>query len=111
MISAHYLAIAGPANHRLDHDFDGLHYANRRFTSLWRLHAVHHSREELHVLFIVQAGAAVIAAVLLLATRNLLIVVGSALLMIGTIVGFILARTVGIFGFSLSFSSGLANAE
>ena len=29
-------------------------------------------------------------------------------LMAGTIVGFILARTVGIFGFHLTFSSGLA---
>jgi hypothetical protein len=28
--------------------------------------------------------------------------------MAGTIVGFILARTVGIFGFHLTFSSGLA---
>jgi hypothetical protein len=64
----------------------------------------------LDVLFLVQVGAAVIAAVLLLATRKLLVVLGSALLMIGTIVGFILARTVGIFGFHLTFSSGLANA-
>jgi hypothetical protein len=64
----------------------------------------------LDVLFLVQVAAAIIAAVLLLATRNLLIVLGSALLMIGTIVGFILARTVGIFGFRLTFSSGLANA-
>jgi hypothetical protein len=29
--------------------------------------------------------------------------------MAGTIVGFILARTVGIFGFKLTFSTGLAN--
>jgi hypothetical protein len=28
--------------------------------------------------------------------------------MAGTIVGFVLARTVGIFGFHLTFSSGLA---
>jgi hypothetical protein len=64
----------------------------------------------LDVLFLVQAGAAIIAAVLLLATRHVLVVLGSALLMIGTIVGFILVRTVGIFGFRLTFSSGLANA-
>ena len=49
------------------------------------------------------------AAVLLLATRRLLIVLGSALLMAGTIVGFILDRTAGVFGFHLTFSSGLAN--
>jgi hypothetical protein len=29
--------------------------------------------------------------------------------MAGTIVGFILARSVGLFGFKLGFSSGLAN--
>ena len=29
--------------------------------------------------------------------------------MAGTILGFILARTVGIFGFKLTFTSGLAN--
>jgi len=64
----------------------------------------------LDVLFPVQVAAAIIAAVLLLATRNLLIVIGSALLMIGTVAGFILARTAGIFGFHLTFSSGLADA-
>ena len=62
----------------------------------------------LHVLFLVQAAAALVAAVLLLSTRNLLVVLGSAALMAGTIVGFVLARTVGIFGFHLTFSSALA---
>jgi hypothetical protein len=62
----------------------------------------------LDVLFLVQAAVAIVAAVVLLATRHLLVVVGSALLMAGTIVGFILARSVGIFGFHLTFSSGLA---
>jgi hypothetical protein len=64
----------------------------------------------LDVLFPVQAAAALIAAVLLLATRQLLVVLGSVLLMAGTLAGFVLARTVGIFGFRLTFSSGLANA-
>ena len=32
-------------------------------------------------------------------------------MMAGTIVGFLLARTVGIFGFKLTFSSGLAYTE
>jgi hypothetical protein len=36
-------------------------------------------------------------------------VLGALALMAGTIVGFILARTVGIFGFRLTFSTGLAN--
>ena len=44
----------------------------------------------------------------LLISRHLLVVLGAAALMAGTIVGFILARTVGIFGFHLTFSSGLA---
>jgi hypothetical protein len=63
----------------------------------------------LDVLFLVQVGAALVAAVLLLSTRHLLVILGSAALMAGTIVGFLLARTSGIFGFHLSFSSGLAN--
>jgi hypothetical protein len=62
----------------------------------------------LDVLFLVQAGAALAAAVLVLATRSLLVVLGSAALMAGTIAGFVLARTVGIFGFHLTFSSALA---
>jgi putative Ca2+/H+ antiporter (TMEM165/GDT1 family) len=37
-----------------------------------------------------------------------LVVLGAAALMAGTIVGFLLARSVGIFGFKLTFSSGLA---
>jgi hypothetical protein len=35
-------------------------------------------------------------------------VLAAAVLMVGTMVGFILARSVGIFGFHLTFSSGLA---
>jgi len=60
------------------------------------------------VLFLVQVAACLIAAVLLLAFRRLIIVLGSAALMAGTIIGFVLARTVGVFGFHLTFSSGLA---
>jgi hypothetical protein len=47
----------------------------------------------LDVLFLVQVAAAISAAVLVLATRNLLVVLASALLMAGTIIGFILVRT------------------
>jgi hypothetical protein len=64
----------------------------------------------LDVLFLVQTGAAPVAAVLLLSMRSLLVTLGAAALMAGTIVGFVLARTVGIFGFHLTFSSGLAYA-
>jgi hypothetical protein len=62
----------------------------------------------LDVLFLVQVAACLLAALALLVTRHLLVVLGSAALMAGTIVGFVLARTVGIFGFRLTFFSGLA---
>jgi hypothetical protein len=62
----------------------------------------------LDVLFLVQVALALVAAIVLLATRHLLVVLAADVLMAGTIVGFILARTVGIFGFHLTFSSGLA---
>ncbi len=62
----------------------------------------------LKVLFLVQVAAAILAALVLLVTRQLIVVIASAALMAGTIVGFMLARTVGIFGFHLTYSSGLA---
>ena len=73
---------------------------------LWDLFYRH--VETMGPLFLVQVAACLIAAVLLLAFRRLIIVLGSAALMAGTIVGFVLARTVGLFGFHLGFSSGLA---
>jgi hypothetical protein len=60
-------------------------------------------------LFLVQVAACVVLAVALLLTRRLIVVLASLLLMAGTIVGFLLARSVGIFGFKLTFTSGLAN--
>jgi hypothetical protein len=63
----------------------------------------------LDVLFLVQVAACLLLALALLVTRHLLAVAAAWLLMAGTIVGFILARTVGIFGFKLTFSTGLAN--
>jgi len=60
-------------------------------------------------LFLVQVAACLVLAIALLATRHLLVVAAAWLLMAGTIVGFILARSVGIFGFKLTFSSGLAD--
>jgi hypothetical protein len=62
----------------------------------------------LDVLFLVQVALCLLAALILLVTRRLLVVLGAAALMAGTIVGFLLARSVGIFGFRLTFSSGLA---
>jgi hypothetical protein len=60
-------------------------------------------------LFLVQVAACVLLAIALLVTRSVLVVAAAWLLMAGTIVGFLLARSVGIFGFKLTFSSGLAN--
>ncbi len=62
----------------------------------------------LDVLFLVQVALCLLAAVALLVTRHLLVVLGAMALMAGTIVGFLLARSVGIFGFHLTFSSELA---
>jgi hypothetical protein len=50
-----------------------------------------------------------VAAAALLVTRHFIVAVGGVALMGGTIVGFILARTSGIFGFHLTFSTTLAN--
>jgi hypothetical protein len=63
----------------------------------------------LDVLFLVQVAAAVLLALALLITRRLIVVLAALLLMAGTIVGFLLARSVGIFGFKLTVSTGLAN--
>ena len=60
-------------------------------------------------LFLVQVVAALVLAVALLVSRRVLVVLASLLLMAGTIAGFLLARSVGIFGFKLTFTSGLAN--
>jgi hypothetical protein len=59
-------------------------------------------------LFVVQAVAALVAAVVLAITRLLVVGLAAALLMIGTIVGFVLAATVGIFGFTLPEVTGWA---
>jgi hypothetical protein len=52
-------------------------------------------------LFLVQTIAALVGAVVLAVTRLVIVMIGSALLMVGTMVGFVLADTVGIFGFTL----------
>jgi hypothetical protein len=62
----------------------------------------------LDVLFLVQTVLCLLTALALLITRHLLVVLAAAALMAGTMIGFILARSVGIFGFRLTFSSGLA---
>ena len=59
-------------------------------------------------LFLVQAVAALVGAVALVTTRRLIVVAGSVALMVGTIIGFILADTVGLFGFTLPEVTGWA---
>jgi hypothetical protein len=57
---------------------------------------------------LLQTVLCLLAALTLLITRHVLVVLAAAALMAGTMVGFVLARSVGIFGFTLTFSSGLA---
>ncbi len=54
----------------------------------------------------VQAVAAFVLAVALVATRLVAVALGCVALMLGTTVGFILADTVGIFGFKLPVVTG-----
>jgi hypothetical protein len=60
-------------------------------------------------LFIVQFVLCLVIAAALLVTRHILVALAGVALMAGTIVGFILARTVGIFNFKLPYSTTLAN--
>jgi heme/copper-type cytochrome/quinol oxidase subunit 4 len=69
----------------------------------------YHEVKTINWLFIVQFISCLVAAAALLVTRHFIVAVGGVALMGGTIVGFILARTRGIFGFHLTFSTTLAN--
>jgi hypothetical protein len=60
-------------------------------------------------LFIVQFISCLVVAAALLVTRHVLVALAATALMAGTIVGFVLARTVGIFNFKLPYSTTLAN--
>lgn len=60
-------------------------------------------------LFIVQFITCLTVAAALLITRHILVALASAVLLAGTIIGFILVRTVGLFGFKLPYSTTLAN--
>lgn len=52
-------------------------------------------------LFLVQAIAGIVLAVVIVASRLAAAVLAGAVLMVGTIGGFIIADTVGLFGFTL----------
>jgi hypothetical protein len=60
-------------------------------------------------LFIVQFISCLVLAAALLVTRHAVVAAAGVALMAGTIVGFILVRTVGLFGFKLPYSTTLAN--
>ena len=59
-------------------------------------------------LFLVQAIAALVLAVVLVVARVVVVALACIALMLGTVVGFILADTVGIFGFTLPAVTGWA---
>ena len=59
-------------------------------------------------LFLVQAVAALVFAVVLVVTRVVAVALACMALMLGTLVGFILADTVGLFGFTLPVVTGWA---
>ena len=59
-------------------------------------------------LFLVQAVAALVLAVVLVVARVVVVALACMALMLGTVVGFILADTVGIFGFKLPAVTGWA---
>jgi hypothetical protein len=76
---------------------------------LWDNYYRYVTTGHMNVLFMVQLIAAFLGAAVLLALRNLLVVLGCAALMAGTAVGYLIARYNhgGLFGFYLgsSFSS------
>jgi len=59
-------------------------------------------------LFLVQAVAALVLAVVLVVARVVAVALACMALMVGTIVGFILAASVGIFGFTLQILTAWA---
>jgi hypothetical protein len=64
----------------------------------------------LDVLFLVQFAGCIVLSLVVLALPRLLVLAAGAVFMAGTIVGYFLARTRGIFGFKLGGpASGLAN--
>jgi hypothetical protein len=74
---------------------------------LW--HSAYRHVATLGPLFLVQAVACIVLAVALAAIRRGVLLVAAVALMAGTIIGFILVTTVGLFGFTLHFISGWAD--
>jgi hypothetical protein len=59
-------------------------------------------------LFLVQAVAAMVLALVLIVTRVVVVALACMTLMVGTMVGFVLAVSVGIFGFTLQIVTAWA---
>jgi hypothetical protein len=59
-------------------------------------------------LFVVQGIASLVLGLTLAGIRRLVVVLAGLAMMVGTIVGFVLVLTTGLFGFKLGFVSGLA---
>jgi hypothetical protein len=59
-------------------------------------------------LFLVQAFSAFVVALAIIATRKAVVLALAFALMIGTLLGFVLVLTTGLFGFHLGFVSGWA---
>jgi hypothetical protein len=59
-------------------------------------------------LFLVQAVAAMVLALVLIVTRVVVVALACMTLMVGTMVGFVLAASVGIFGFTLQILTAWA---
>jgi hypothetical protein len=59
-------------------------------------------------LFLVQAFSALVVALALVAIRRAVVLALALALMIGTLLGFVLVLTTGLFGFHLGFVSGWA---
>ena len=59
-------------------------------------------------LFLVQAVAALVLAVVLVVARVVAVALACMVLMVGTMVGFVLAASVGIFGFTLQIVTAWA---
>jgi hypothetical protein len=74
---------------------------------LWNIAYRHVTTGHLNVLFMVQVISCFVAALSLLVLRRAIVAVGSAALMAGTFIGFLISRyrTAGLFGFHVGFSS------
>lgn len=73
---------------------------------LWNL--AYHDVATIGPLFLVQFSVAVVTALLLILWRKGVVLVLGFGLMVGTVIGFVLALSTGLFGFKLTFWTGWA---